>query len=447
MTRVNRLFLTFFLVTLMLLGAKNPAWAQNPTILEISNPFKNKTPFALPNFAALGPSPKAALLATEARDLLERTLLFTGYFRMVNPDAFLETPSRTGIDESSIHFDRWRSTGSELLITGSLAVSGQSIVGEFHFYDIFRAKSLFGVRYRTTISNLRPMILRLADKIMLTYSGKRSCFSSRIAFISNASGVKEVYVCDFDAHKPVKVSANNAITLTPSWSPDGKKLAYTSYVHGKPDVFTQGAWPGAKRNRLTSKGTTNITPSWSPNGKNLAASLTIKGDQAIYLLTQKGKIRKRLTRKWSKWGIDVSPVFSPSGDQIAFVSKRSGTPQIYIKNLRSGRTERLTFDGRYNTSPAWSPSGDRIAYAGSHNGHFDIYVIDIREGKIRQLTFDSGDNETPSWSPDGNLIVFSSNRSGKNALYVMNAYGTDQRKLATLPGEQTAPVWSPNLKQ
>lgn len=442
---VTHLFVALAVITTLV--SATPAMAEKPAILEISNPFKNKTPFALPQFAASGTSDSATALATEARDLLENTLLFTGYFRMVSPEAFLESPARTGIDESNIHFDRWRATGSELLVTGSLAVNGQSVVGEFHFYDIFRARSLFGVRYRTTTSNLRPMVLKLADKIMLTYSGKKSCFNSRIAFVSNASGVKEIYVAGFDGFNPKKVSANNAITLTPAWSPDGKKLAYTSYVHGKPDIFTQGAWPGAKRKRLTSKGTTNITPNWSPDGKHLAASLTIDGDQAIYLLTQKGKIRKRLTRKWSKWGIDVSPVFSPSGDRIAFVSKRSGTPQIYIKDLRSGRTERITFDGRYNTSPAWSPSGDRIAYAGSKNGHFDIHVVSVRDGRTMQLTSDSGDNETPSWSPDGNLIVFSSTRSGKNALYVMNAYGTDQRKLVTLPGEQTAPVWSPNLTQ
>ncbi|SCX83174.1 Tol-Pal system beta propeller repeat protein TolB [Desulfoluna spongiiphila] len=439
------------LLFIVLLLAAAPAQAEERVRLRVTNPFENKTPVAVPAFRATGASDREAALAEEAVALLQKTLAFTGYFRMVSSDAFLEEPSKTGITEQDIHFDRWRSSGAELLVTGSLTVSSQAIIGDFYLYDIFRQKSLFGVRFRgagTPEETLRPLILKLADKIMVTYSGKHGFFNSRIAFVSTGTtGIKEIWASAFDGHAPVQISRNNAITLTPSWSPDGSTLAYTSYVHEKPDIFIQGSWPGARRDLVTAKGTTNITPTWLPGGKTMAASLTIDGDQAIYLLTQKGKIRKRLTRKWSKWGIDVSPVFSPSGDRMAFVSKRSGSPQIYIKHLATGRIERLTFDGKYNTSPAWSPAGDQIAYAGSRNGHFDVFVINVRGGRPMQLTFDSGDNETPSWSPDGSLIVFSSNRRGRSSIYVMNAYGTDQRQLVSLPGEQTAPVWSPNLTQ
>jgi len=441
--------LTLLLSLLLLITL--PAQAEERVQLRITNPFENKTPVAIPAFKVSGASAEETELAKQAVSLLQETLAFTGYFRMVNPEAFLEDPSKTGITEQDIHFNRWRSSGAELLVTGSLTVSGQAIIGDFYLYDIFRQKSLFGVRFRgagAPETNLRPLILKLADKIMVTYSGKHGYFGSRIAFVSTGkTGTKEIWASAFDGHNPVQISRNKAISLTPSWSPDGSKITYTSYVKNKPDIYLQGSWPGARRDLVTSKGTTNITPTWLPDGKNMAASLTIDGDQAIYLLTEKGKIRKRLTRKWSKWGIDLSPVFSPSGDRMAFVSKRSGTPQIYVKHLKSGRIERLTFDGRYNTSPAWSPTGDQIAYAGFKEGHFDIHVIDARGGRPMQLTRNTGDNETPSWSPDGSLIVFSSNRRGSSSIYVMNAYGTDQRKLVSLPGEQTAPVWSPNLTQ
>ncbi|WP_300667415.1 Tol-Pal system beta propeller repeat protein TolB [Desulfoluna sp.] len=440
---------TLLLMAFLLSGT--PSQAEDRVQLRVTNPFENKTPVAVPAFHIAAASDHEKELATQAVTLLQETLAFTGYFRMVNPEAFLEAPSQTGITEQDIHFDRWRSSGAELLVTGSLTVSGQAIIGDFYLYDIFRQKSLFGVRLRGAGSpdeNLRPLILKLADKIMVTYSGKHGFFGSRIAFVSKGSSTpKEIWTCDFDGYKPAQLTRNKAITLTPAWSPDGSKIAYTSYVNDKPDIFVQGAWPGARRDIVTAKGTTNITPAWLPDGQMMAASLTIEGDQAIYLLTQKGKIRKRLTRKWGKWGIDVSPVFSPSGDRMAFVSKRSGSPQIYIKNLNNGRIERLTFDGKYNTSPAWSPTGDQMAYAGFKDGHFDIHVMDVRGGRPMQLTLGTGDNETPSWSPDGSLIVFSSTRKGKSSIYVMNAYGTDQRQLVSLPGEQTAPVWSSNLNQ
>jgi TolB protein len=141
----------------------------------------------------------------------------------------------------------------------------------------------------------------------------------------------------------------------------------------------------------------------------------------------------------------VSPQFSPDGGKLAFVSNRSGTPQIYIKDLSSGEVDRVTFQGRYNTSPAWSPDGKKIAYVGIEKNRIDIYMVQLDKGPGMpvQLTRNQGDNEDPSWSPDGNLIVFTSTRDGRGgAVFVMTAAGTDQRRLMNMPGHQTQPRWS-----
>ena len=142
------------------------------------------------------------------------------------------------------------------------------------------------------------------------------------------------------------------------------------------------------------------------------------------------------------WGIDVSPTFSPDGKKMAFVSNRSGSPQIYIRDLINGGEQRVTFQGNYNTSPDWS-SLDRIAFSAMANGRSDIFTIDADGRNLRSLTENQSNNEDPSWSPDGRYIIFSSSREGGYHLYMMNANGQNQRRITFLKGEQTAPAWSP----
>lgn len=131
---------------------------------------------------------------------------------------------------------------------------------------------------------------------------------------------------------------------------------------------------------------------------------------------------------------------------MAFVSNRSGKPQIHIMHLSSGRVERLTFQGKYNTQPNWSPRGDKIAYSTrGEDGRFNVCVIGFDGRGPVQLTRNAGNNEAPSWSPDGSMIAFSSTREGPARIYVMTAGGAEQRRLVGLSGEQTNPKWSPGV--
>jgi TolB protein len=150
--------------------------------------------------------------------------------------------------------------------------------------------------------------------------------------------------------------------------------------------------------------------------------------------------RETVERITSREGINTSATFSPDGKKIVFVSNRSGSPQIYVRTLKSDREERLTFQGNYNQSPSWS-SLDRIAFSSYEEGRYNIYTMDSNGRNLRKLTEDQGDSEDPCWSPDGRYIVFSSNRRGEYHLYIMNENGQNQRRITFLKGAQTSPSW------
>ena len=409
-----------------------------PTYINIKDPFIRKVPLAIPAFKAFPGGENAARCGDTARTILGEGMAFTGYIDVLDPAIFKETPSVTGITASDLHFKKWTAIGAELLVTGGIVEQAGNIRLELRLFDPFKEKLAVGKVYTGREADLRTMVHRFCGEINLYLTGKRGVFGSRITFVSRVGGHKEIFISDFDGYAPHRETHHKSITLSPSLSWDGQWLAYTSYVNGKPDIFI--------RNLKTRVGTTvsykgvNITPAWVPGKIELTATLSLDGDQEVYLLSGKGEILKRLTRSW---GIDVSPRVSPDGEKVAFVSRRGGTPQIYVKTLATGEVMRVTYQGKYNTSPAWSPLGDKLAYVGIVKNQIDIYVTDFRGLEPMQLTRNQGDNEDPSWSPDGSLIVFSSTREGTSKIYVMTARGGEPRRLINLPGAQTDPEWSP----
>jgi len=407
--------------------------------IDITQPYLRKLPIAVPFFKKISTGNDAAQLSRTLSDLLSDTLDFTGYFKIMNREAFLADP-QTDAGFANVTFHDWTSIGAELLVTGGVLIKDNLLEVELRLYDTFKEKLLVGKRYKGGISDQRRIIRRFCSDVIYSLTGDRGIFNTEIAFVSTSSGTKEIYICEFDGYNIRRVTHAKTITLTPAWSSDGQWIAYTSYAMGKPDLYIKHL--KEKRGTVVSKKGLNITPAWLPNKFDLAATLSFSGDPEIYLLTGTGKVIKRLT---SNKGIDVSPTWSPDGQNMAFVSKRSGTPQIHVKNLDSGQVNRLTFQGRYNTQPSWSPKGDKIAYSSMEKGLNNIFVIGIDGQGPIQLTHNEGDNESPSWSPDGNLIVFSSTREGPSRIYVMTGYGTDQRRLLTLKGQQTQPKWSPRM--
>jgi TolB protein len=191
-------------------------------------------------------------------------------------------------------------------------------------------------------------------------------------------------------------------------------------------------------------GGTNLSPAWSADGTKFAFSSSMRGDPEIFVVDANGQNLRRVT---AYKGPDVSPVWNPkTGNQIAWVSGRTGLPQIYVMNSDGTNVQQVTDQG-YAVSPAWSPNGQLLAFAWIRHygpgapGAQDIYLMDIATRQWVQLTHAGGRNDFPSWSPDGRHIVFQSNRGGSDQIWTMLADGTKQRQL-TFSGANSQPNWS-----
>jgi TolB protein len=361
---------------------------------------------------------------------------FTGLFNLQSAPLNIRDAKDTG--GAMINFPVLTSVGVEIYAGGSVSKKSGLVQLEMSVYDAFGSKLLLKKLYTGKETQLRSIGHAFCADLIELLTGRRSVFGTGIVFVSNRSGFKEIYQCDFDGENITQLTSSRSISLTPSFSPDGQFLAYTDYTSGRPDLYIRRTLDG--KTVAVRKSGVSIDPGWRGGTNECATTLSFEGDQEIYLIRSDGMISRRVT--FSK-GIDVSPSFSPDGSKMAFVSQRNGMPQIFVQDMSSGAVRRLTFSGNYNTQPSWSPKGDKIAYSTwQKNGEINIFTINADGTDLRQLTSGVKDNEAPSWSPDGSMIVFTSNRQGRKKLFVMNADGTNQRRLLQMEGDQQQPSWS-----
>jgi len=307
--------------------------------------------------------------------------------------------------------------------------------------DPATGKLIFRSKYPLGDPPDRWAVHAFADDIVLYLTGERGVASTRIAFVGTATGHKEVYFVDYDGASVDMKTDLRSITISPRWSPDGRRLAFTTFARGTPELAGLRLDDG-KLWTISNRPGMNSAPCWAPDGDRLAASLSFEGNSEIYLLDSAGKSPRRLT---DNRAIDTAPTFDPSGSRIAFTSDRSGEPQIYVMDADGANQHRLTFVGKHSDSPDWSPKGDRIAFVSLIDPVFDICTIAPDGSGLRRLTEGTGNCENPRWSPDGRQLVFARRTGSERRLYVMNADGGNVRQLTWLRGDQYNPAWSPPL--
>jgi len=393
-------------------------------VLDVENPNLAKMPIAVPDFVAVGPG---AINGRDLAGILRNDLYMTGLFHIIETPATGTSPSGAEPD-----FQAWAATGAQALVSAGFRVEGDQLILEAKLYDTALQRMDLGKRFVGHVNDHRLIVHKFGDRIMEQLTGVLGCFSTRIAFVG-ATAPREVYAMDFDGHRLQRLTNNGSLNLSPEWSPDGRNILFTSYVHGKPDLWRLDLetmqWAV-----VSSRPGVNASARYSPDGNIVALSSNHKGIPKIFLLSPQGDIIKMLTEGR---GNDISPTWSPDRSTIAYVSDGAGNPQIYLVSVDGGRPRRLTHETNYNTDPDWSPRGTHIAFTARIEGRFQICTIRTDGSDFRVLT-DKGSNQAPAWSPDGRMIAFGSTRDGAPRIYVMDAEGRVQAPVSRIPGKSAA---------
>ena len=338
-------------------------------------------------------------------------------------------------------FKQAADNGVAVLVWGKMATRDADLVFDGYAYDGGTAELLVGKRYVGGPPAVRLMAHRLADELVSRYTGEPGIARTRIAYVSDQRGGRELFVMDYDGYAPRQVTADGFLNLTPQWSPDRQSLVFTAYRNRRNQTIDMIELATGKRRTLVALAGLNITPSLSPDGRYLAFATSQDGNSEIYTLDTRTKALERLTFHAAG---DLSPFWSPSGRELAFTSDRGGGPQIYVMNADGSNVRRLTFDGDYNAAPAWSPRGDWIAFVcRSQEGQFKLCLITPDGQKRLQITTGSGIDDSPSWSPDGRHLVFSSMVNGESHIFMINRDGTEQERLTSGGTRHSSPSWSP----
>jgi TolB protein len=427
---MNRsLFFLFLLFTVSLTTATSDSHAAG-FVIHVG-PGQRDFPLALPR--PEGDSDPADALWT----IVKRDLAMTGYFQLIDPDAFIDQSGN--IAPGEFNFADWRLLRAAALAKTSVTVSGEGLVVDLYLYDVHEGTPLLGKRLKSSRANANKLAHKVAAHIVRTLTGTDSFFDQTLVVVGKKTGNKEIYLMDIDGSNARRVTKNGSINLSPAWSPSAEKIAWTSYKRNNPDLYVKNLKSGHVRALSTLPGL-NIGAAFSPDGARIALTRSRRGDSDIYIVdADTGNTIQRVT---TGGGIDISPSFSPDGTQLAFASERSGGSQIFVTTLSTGATRRVSRQGSFNVDPVWSPDGTKLAFVG-RDPRFDIFVLDMVTQKTVRITQNMKDNEDPSWSPDGRYLVFSSTRTGRQQIWLSTADGEHQVPVTPSSSGWSQPVWAP----
>jgi TolB protein len=416
---------TFIFSVTLLAGASAHAQLK----IEIAGVGSNQIPVAVAAFAdeSVAPAQISAIIKAD----LERS----GVFKVIDAGSALS-------ETDAVNYGQWKQRGADALVVGSVQklADGRFEV-RYKLHDTVKSAQLSQLTQGVMPRFTRLSAHKIADDIYEKLTGTRGAFATRVAYVNENRGGRDyrLEIADADGEAVQVAVRSNEPIISPSWSPDGSKVAYVSFEQKKPVIYVQDLVTGGRKVVVNEKGS-NSAPSWSPDGSRLAVALSKDGHTQVYSVGADGGGLRRLS---NSNGIDTEPQYSADGQTIYFTSDRSGGPQVYKMSASGGSAQRVTFTGSYNISPRVSSDGKTLAWVSQRDGGFSLYAMNLATGQ--ELRLADGATE-PSFSPNGKYIMYATKTGGRTSLAVVSVDGRVKQRLTTQAGNIREPNWGPFMK-
>ncbi|CEN56634.1 Tol-Pal system beta propeller repeat protein TolB [Candidatus Methylopumilus turicensis] len=417
----------FYLILFLLL----PIIAKAELTVEVVGGAAQQIPIAIVPFSAQAAPTQVA--QDNISPVIGADLRLSGLFRVLETRGVASQPHTL----SEVKYSDWTSIQAQALTIGTVeSLPGNRLKVSFRLLDVLKQNQLLAMEFNITPAQQRATAHRIADMIYEKLTGEKGVFATRITYVNKENGRYSLQVADADGFNPQTVVSSKEPLISPSWSPDGTKLAYVSFEKKKPVIFVQSLISGQRIVLANFKGN-NSAPSWSPDGTKLAIVLTYSANSQIYVINADGTGLQQVS--FSN-GIDTEPEWSPDGAFIYFTSNRGGGPQIYRMPAAGGDAKRVTFEGSYNVSPHLSTDGKLLTFIKQTPAGFKVAVQDLATGQVQTLS-DTTQDESPSFAPNGRMILYATSIGGKGSLAAVSVDGRVKQRLKDTGGDVREPSW------
>lgn len=413
--------------------------AQAVLKLDITQGTIQPVPIAIPDMTGDGE------LGRNISGVIANDLRRSGLFAPIDAGAFIE---RIQNFDATPRFQDWRVINAQGLVTGRVARQPDGrFRTEFRLWDVFAGgQPIHGSQYVAQPEAWRRVAHMIADVIYERLTGEKGYFNTRVVFIDESGPkdkrIKRLAMMDQDGANIRYLTRGDDLVLTPRFSPTNQEVAYMHYGRDNPRVVLLNLDNPNQRETIGDFPGMSFAPRFSPDGQRVVMSLQQGANSNIFVMDLRSR---RTTRLTDAPAISTAPSYSPDGRQIAFESDRGGSQQIYIMNADGGGARRISFAGGSYSTPVWSPRGDIIAFTKQGGGSFSIGVMRI-DGSGERILTEGFHNEGPTWAPNGRVLMFFRDPGGAAGpqLFTVDLTGYNEQRVPT-PNFASDPAWSPLL--